>query len=681
MKPIQFPKSYKILVPTLLAVVIIGLCMPRTGEFEYHYRKGHVWNYETLVAPFDFPILKTADQISLEKKRQHEEFIPYFHYSPELFRELEYKAIDAVPDSFRAFARVFVEALRPMYERGVLPDNIEAGGELQGLTDSSLVYINRDKKTSRMARSELYSIRQLRTKATAELCKQYSESLVDSLLNASMLLDILAPNLVYDKQITQALHKKDSEAISPTSGVFKAGNVIISTSDIVTADTEQILDSYKAEYEQTVGYNGPIALLWLGNFMMALVLVCLLFTLVLFSRPVIFQHPGQYYFILTVYTISAVVTFIFDRFPAEYLYLMPYPVFALYYMAFFRKRLVLSLYTLSLLPLLVGGAGSQYFLIFLFAGFAAVYSFTYFNRGWRQFISAFIVFVTMLLVYFGLRFAGSGPGPFAPMELIFLFCGAMFTVLAYPLIYLFELIFSLVSVDKLKDLADTSNPLLRDLADKAPGTFQHSVSLMNMTEFVGRAVDADLPLLRAASLYHDIGKSLNPQCYVENQTPGQDFHAGLSPKESASEIIAHVTRGLDIAEKHGLPTVIRDFISTHHGTTKVAYFLSRYLDEGGDPDDVEAFCYPGPPPSTKEQIILMLCDTVEAASRTFKDYTPETVSAQVDQLYDRKFSAGQFDHADISLGELDTVKQNIKNYILQVHHARIAYPENKQENK
>jgi putative nucleotidyltransferase with HDIG domain len=252
--------------------------------------------------------------------------------------------------------------------------------------------------------------------------------------------------------------------------------------------------------------------------------------------------------------------------------------------------------------------------------------------------------------------------------------GAFLSVAGYPLIYLFEKIFKLVSKSKLMFLADTGNPLLRTLAEKAPGTFQHCLQVMNLADAVARAVDADVALVRAGALYHDIGKIENPLCFTENQTPGVNYHDGLSLKESAQEIIAHVNNGLALAEKNGLPSVISKFISTHHGTSSTGYFYNRYLNEGGNPDDVAEFFYTGEKPVTKEQVILMLCDGVEAASRSLKDYSAESISALVEKIVDAKIDDGQLSDAEISLSELNVVKQVMKNYIQQMYHARVAYP-------
>ena len=252
--------------------------------------------------------------------------------------------------------------------------------------------------------------------------------------------------------------------------------------------------------------------------------------------------------------------------------------------------------------------------------------------------------------------------------------GALLSVAAYPLIYLFEKIFKLVSNTKLVELSDTSNKLLRMLADKAPGTFQHSLQVMNLSDAVARAIDANVLLVRAGALYHDIGKIANPQCFTENENPGVRYHEGLTPKESAQEIIRHVSDGLALAEKYGLPSVIKEFISTHHGTTCTAFFYNKHLVEGGSQSERGDFCYDGNRPTTKEQVVLMMCDAVEAASRSLKDYSPASISELVERIINGKIDDGQLSESEISMSELTVAKEVMKSYLQQMYHARVAYP-------
>ena len=258
---------------------------------------------------------------------------------------------------------------------------------------------------------------------------------------------------------------------------------------------------------------------------------------------------------------------------------------------------------------------------------------------------------------------------------------ALLSVLGYPLIYLFEKIFKLVSNTKLTELCDTNNTLLRTLADKAPGTFQHCLQVMNLADAAARSIDANVLLVRAGALYHDIGKTANPQCFTENETSGIRYHAGLAPKESAQEIIRHVSDGIAIAEKNGLPGIIREFIVSHHGTASTGYFLTQYLNNGGDPNDIAEFYYDGVKPATKEQVLLMICDAVEAASRSLKDYSQQTISSLVDRIVDAKEKEDQFSDADISLREINKMKETIKSYLMQMYHSRVSYPKRKENAK
>ena len=292
-------------------------------------------------------------------------------------------------------------------------------------------------------------------------------------------------------------------------------------------------------------------------------------------------------------------------------------------------------------------------------------------------MTALIVFAVLALVWGAFRMI-EGPNGLNDYRIVIdMFLGSLMSVAGYPLIFLFEKIFKLVSTTKLVELSDTSNKLLRELADKAPGTFQHSLQVMNLADATARSIDANVPLIRAAALYHDIGKIANPQCFTENENPGVRYHEGLTPKESAQEIIHHVTDGLALADKYHLPQVLKEFIISHHGTSNTGYFYAKYLNDGGDPDDVADFYYNGHKPTTKEQVILMIADAVEAASRSLKDYSPENISRLVDSIIDGKSAAGQFTEADISLREINTVKQVIKTYIQQMYHSRVAYPRRK----
>ena len=463
--------------------------------------------------------------------------------------------------------------------------------------------------------------------------------------------------------------------ISPTQGVVRAGQEIVANGEVVTAEIEQLLDSYKAEYNVSIGNDAPSVYQWISNILIAFSLVLLLFLSIYYCNYSIFSQYNKYLYLILVFSIATIASCLVEMTDPSLFYMIPFTLIALYLLAFFKTRMVFSVYLISLLPmLLIAPEGVELFFIFLVAGGVGILVFGFFNKGWLQFVTALIVFVVMVFVWGAFRLS-EGPGGLNDYRIITkMALGAFMSVAGYPLIYLFEKIFKLVSNSKLVDLSDTSNKLLRDLADKAPGTFQHSLQVMNLADAVARAIDANVLLVRAGALYHDIGKIANPQCFTENETPGVRYHAELTPKESAQEIIRHVSDGLALAEKHGLPGIIRDFIRTHHGTTSTGYFYTKYLNDGGDPSDVADFFYDGEKPVTKEQVILMICDAVEAASRSLKEYSPENISALVDRIIDGKASDGQLTNSVISLHELNVVREEVKTYLQQMYHSRVSYP-------
>ena len=526
---------------------------------------------------------------------------------------------------------------------------------------------------------ELYTIAEAEDALRSSLASVLPEAPVDSIYNA-FLAPLVSSDLVFDQQVTDLIHEENVALVSPTLGIIKAGQTLVSKGELVTADLELLLDSYKKEYEANVGYDGPEFLQWLGNALIALFLVLILFFSIYFCNYHIFEQFNKYLYVLLVFTLSAVSSFLVVEIEPAYFYMVPFTLIVLYLLAFFTRRMVLLVYLISLLPMLIAAPdGVELFFIYLAGGIAAIYVFDYFNKGWLQFVLALVTFAVMAVVWGAFRLADGMEGMMNIRQLWQLSLAAFLAVAGYPLIYLFEKIFMLVSSSKLVELSDTSRPLLRLLADKAPGTFQHSLQVMNLADAAARSIDANIPLIRAAALYHDVGKIANPQCFTENETPGVKFHEGLSPKESAQEIIRHVSDGLAMADKYGLPDVLKDFIRSHHGTTATGYFLNQYLNDGGNPDEVSEFYYNGVKPSTKEEVILMLCDAVEAASRSLKDYSPASIEGLVDRIIDGKADDGQLSDSDISLREVNVVRQVMKAYLQQMYHSRVSYPKRKEK--
>lgn len=680
MEKINFPKKLRVYIPLLLLFVLLVFLMPRSTQFNYDYKKGSPWMYETLIAQLDFPVLKTEAQLLAERSAAASEVVPYFRNDPKVRSRISSRVAHTDLGEYSYVRQTLDEVLSAIYAKGVISESSVQGDAHAKLESDDLIYVQKGRKAVKMPVSEIYGLEQAEQYFHDAVRAALPGVKVDSVLSAAGLTGLVVPDYVFDQQTTDLIHEDAVFDISRTQGVFRSGQVIVSEGEVVTAEIEQLLNSYRLEYEANVGYNGPKALQWIGNMLIAFSLVLILFLAILFCNYRIFDQYNKYLYLLLVFAISAVVSSVVSGIDPSLFYMMPYTMLALYLLAFFKKRVVFTVYTISLLPLLIFAQnGMELFVMDLTAGVVGILVFGRFNKGWLQFVTAFIVFIVMGLVWSAFRLI-EGPGSLNEYRPILnMALAAFMTVAGYPLIYLFEKLFALISNSKLVDLSDTSNKLLRELADKAPGTFQHSLQVMNLSDAAARSIEANVLLVRAGALYHDIGKIANPQCFTENEAVGVKYHAGLSPKESAQEIIKHVADGLVLADKYGLPGVIKEFIQTHHGTTPTGYFLTKYLNDGGNPDDVSAFYYDGVKPTTKEQVILMICDAVEAASRSLKDYTHESISELVERIVGGKMAEGQLDEADISLMEINVVKAEIKSYLQQMYHSRVAYPKREEK--
>ena len=668
-------------LPLIVVFAVLVLLMPRTAKFNYNYKKGQPWPYETLISQFDFPILKTNEQIQAERDQAGTIVIPYYRYSEDVSSTAVRNVQSLDLGAFNNIRPAVVTRLGEIYAKGVISDakiKLEQGS---AQVSENLIYIQRNKRATQYPRTEVYKVSEARDELVGQIAKSYPSVNLDSLFRRAGVYEAIVPNLLYDRQMTELTHARSDDYVSPTLGYVKAEEKIVSKDEIVTAEIAQILDSYKAEYNKVFGYDGPRILLYLGNVLLALTLVVILYLSLYFSNPKVFEDRNRYLYLLMVFLLATVVTFVVERWAHNLLYMVPFPVFALYLLAFFRKRLILPVYVVSLLPLLIFcGGGMELFVMFLAAGAVTLETFGSMSKGWKQFLNASIIFGVELAVFLGFRLIDAGITSMVWMKVVQIFVGAMATVALYPLIFLFERMFNLVSVTRLQELADTNNPLLQELSAKAPGTFQHCLQVMNLVDAVGRATEADVLLLRAGALYHDLGKMQNPLCFVENESsnPGAPkYHEGKSPRESARDIIRHVDDGLAIAEENRIPDKIQAFIRTHHGTSSTAFFLTQYLNAGGDPADVSDFYYKGQKPTTKEEVILMVCDSIEAASRTLHDFSPESCDKFVEKIVAGKEEAGQFEDADITLHDMNLMKKMLKTYLQQIYHSRVAYPRRK----
>ncbi|MBQ9193143.1 MAG: hypothetical protein IJ156_05430, partial [Bacteroidales bacterium] len=436
------PKIPRRILPLAVVFAVLVLLMPRTAKFNYDYRKGSPWPYEDLVSQFDFPILKTEEQMIAEREAADMGTIPYYRYSDEVVNNT-LKSLQGL--ELGRYGRIrpdIASELTDIYSKGVISDaKVKLNRDFAELSEE-VIYVQRNKRASKLPRTEVYKVSDARNRLLAGVSRTYPDMNLDSLFKRSGVYDLVVPNLLFDRSMTELSHAESADYVSPTSGYMSAEQKIVSKGEIVTPEIAQTLDSYKAEYNKVFGYDGPRIFLWLGNMLIALALVVILYFCIFFTNREIFTQHNRYYYLLTVFTLAAVVAFLVERIAPSLVYLMPFTIVVLYLLAFFKKRVVLPVYMVSLLPLLLfSGNGVELFSTFLCAGIVSMNTFKYYNRGWLQFVNALVIFGVELAVFVGFRLIDAGHS-LVWQNVLFLFIGALLTVALYPFTSLFERIFN-----------------------------------------------------------------------------------------------------------------------------------------------------------------------------------------------------------------------------------------------
>lgn len=664
-------KKYIRIVNIAFVVLLITVLIPNKGKFKYEYQRGRPWLYETLVAPVDFPILKSDTELRNERNKVAADISPNYNHKSDtgVLSEISTLLRENLPDS--ASSKLY-ETIYKLYRNGIadeLPDSSYTGGVITMLSDGEKLFVQQKKiSDSREAYAKI--------KAVAEDLKPASPNIMDVLFPSGFVL----PNMIYDKITTQKTLREEVSRISPTKGIIYSGQLIVSNGEIITAETEQILDSFRAEYELSMGFSGSLLLLKLGHMIVTLAIILVFLALVSFLAPEISSDPKSMNFLYLLFIIVIITSSLVMDTSNRYLLILPYSVIALYLYSFFRSSVVIPVYAMLLMPVVfISSGGFEIYFINLVAGSAASYTFRYWDRGWLQFINSIFIFLILSAIYSSLRLLEEGALVFNDRRVFLFFAwNSLLVIAAYPFLFLFEKIFGLVSSSRLRDLSDATSPLLTRLAVEAPGTFHHSLQVASLAESAAREIGANLLLTRVGALYHDIGKLSNPSFFIENIPAGEvNAHKNLTPEESASVILRHVDEGVAIARKLKIPAVVSDFILTHHGKSQTVYFYNQYVNQGGDPSMIDKFTYKGSLPLSKEQVIVMMADAVEAASRTLANHTKENISRLVDKMIDDRINENQLAEADVTIKEINTIREVMKRKLSQSYHARIVYPDRK----
>ncbi len=668
----------RILLFALTAFIIV-LLLPAEGKFKYEYQKGKPWKHDNLVAPYSFPIHKTAEELDAEVQAVKANTKLYFRSDSlvdvtkisEFRKAAEEKGKEKkdgkIPEKDIQRCAQILEAI---YAKGI----IRLGEELEN-KDSEFVFQLVDGNESRDAKfGEFYTIQAAYNEAQEKL-KGLSEKEKDFF--SDLLANAITHNIFFDRETTSKIMEDEMNAISRDRGMVEEGVRIIDKGDIVDYEKFQKIESLRANYETKGGVNSKFYLIYLGHsIMIGLALMVLYLFLVLFRKQIAIDNL-KVSFLLLIVLLMVFAARITNNVSTLSIYIVPFALLPVIVRTFFDTRV--ALFTHLVTTLIIGyfvPNGYQFVYLQLMGGIVSIFSFVNMQKRVQLFLSAGLIFITYCVAYFAMSVVQEGSiDGIDTMYFAWFGISVLLTLFAYPLIFIFEKIFGFVSEITLLELSNTNGKLLRELATKAPGTFQHSLQVANLTESALFQIGGNVLLARTGALYHDIGKMDAPSYFIENQVSGVNPHDELQFDESAHIIINHVLKGIEKAKKANIPDSVIDFIRTHHGTTMVQYFYRNYLKNFPEEEvNKKLFTYPGPIPFSKETAVLMMADSVEAASRSLKSYSSETIDRLVDDIINHQIAENQFINTDITFRDITQIKKIFKKKLANIYHVRIEYP-------
>ncbi len=666
----------------VLAIGLIVYLFPKEGKFKYEFQKGKPWLHENLIAPFDFAIIKSQDQIDLERSEVLERIDLYFVRDQSVSKEAlisfrdQFSSLSVfdslAPPRRDALLETAESLLEEVYEAGIVrwPESIaqEEWEEVRLLNSGVAEDAQTGKWFNIRSASQKIDERVVNSDWTQEERK----------VIVPLLLESLDYTIFYDGETTEKVRQSEIDNIALTRGMVQRGQSIILRGEVVDEDSYQKLNSLKNEFESNVWSKSNYYIIVSGQTILVSVVLLVLFLFLQRFRPMILADNNQIGFILLNIVMMVLMGTVLIRLAPAYLYLAPFCILPIMLRAFFDGRVAIFTHLVTVIIIgFVAPNPYEFVLLQLIAGIVSILTVTNLYQRVQLFISAAKIIGIYFVCYFALAILQEGSFEGIELSYFALFAGSGFlTLFSNPLIYAFEKTFGLVSDISLLELSDTNNKLLRQLAEKAPGTFQHSLQVANLAETAVGEINGNTLLVRTGALYHDIGKMVNPLFFIENQSTGMNPHDDLSFDDSARIIIEHVHQGIELAKKNNLPDRIIDFIRTHHGDSTVQYFYRQYVKSFPDESvDIAKFSYPGPLPFSKETAVLMMADSVEAASRSLKQPTADAIDRVVNDIIDHQMDEGQFAQADITLKEINLVRKVLKKKLLNIYHLRIEYPD------
>jgi putative nucleotidyltransferase with HDIG domain len=656
-----------------ITVAIIVWFLPRNEGRMYRYDVGKPWMYGSVIAKFDFPIYKTDEAIKHEQDSLLKHFQPYYSLNPliekkqvERFLHDYELGINGLP---KEYVGIVARQMQEIYQMGIINTN-EYNNIFKDST--SMIRFVSGKNAKSLKVSSFYST----IAAYEHIFANEKLAAQRAILSRCNLNNYIEANIVYDKEKSDAEKNDLLSSIPLASGMVMSGQKIIDRGEIVNDYTCRVLNSFDKEMKRRSSTQDEIMTTFIGQILFVLILVMMFTSYLTLFRKDYFEKPRSITMLYTMITLFPILVSMMMKHNFFSVYIIPFAMAAIFVRVFMDSR---TAFITHVTMILICAAAVKYqyefIIVQLASGLVAIYSLRELSKRSQIFITAILVTISSCIVYLALQLMQDNQVfNIDPSMYTYFIINGIFLLLSYPMMYLIEKMFGFISNVTLFELSNTNKGLLRNLSEIAPGTFQHSITVGNLAAEIANRIHANSLLVRTGALYHDIGKMTNPVFFTENQA-GVNPHDQLSDLESAQIIISHVTEGLKLAEKFNLPGIIKDFISTHHGNGLTKFFYINYCNEHPDEKvDKEQFQYPGPNPFTREQAILMMADTVEAASRSLKEYTEESISALTNKLIDNQVADGFFRECPITFRDIALAKSVLIERLKSIYHTRISYP-------
>lgn len=653
----------------ICATVLMVYLFPKAGKFKYEFQKGKPWQYDNLYAPFDFPILKTKEEVEQEKEAARSDFVPYYTYNANTIAEVIGMYKKEYPGFFqnKNLQRAGQEFLTRTYTNGLIADD-------EPLPESRFINLVKGNEVSTLDKEKLIRMGQLQKSLFDYLEERGLSAYEDDFYR--LFKSIVEPNVALNEKLSEKALNEELNNIYTTKGTIEKGKRIILNGEVVEGEKYEVLRSLEREYESHLWKGTNYYYILFGYIILITLAFTMLFLFLWKYRPYILQNNTKVTFIFVNIIVMVFATTIAVKYDGSYVYVVPLCILPIILKAFFDPRLGLFVHVLTVLLLgFIVPNSFEYVFLQIIAGMVTILTVSELYRRANLFVSVGQITLVYMITYFAFTVIHEGNlENFVWLNFGMFALNGLATLFAQPLIYIYEKLFGLVSDVSLLELSDTNSKLLKELSDKAPGTFHHSLQVANLAEAAANEIGANAMLVRVGAMYHDIGKMNNAIYFTENQTTGVNPHDEISPAESAQIIINHVIDGIEMARKNNLPDRIIDFIRTHHGTSTVYYFYKKQLQNDPETNE-EEYRYPGPVPFSKETAIVMMSDAVEAASKSLKNPNYGAINDFVEKIVSKQIAAGQFLNANITFKEIESVKKVLKRKLTNIYHLRVEYPE------